>query len=84
MQQADLEPHLVSDEDPHRAVHGAYPQRLAEFSLGPQEDWGWFKHLGTTTHVSEEFSEFQNWPEIFHELANLQEQAIDSSAHGIC
>ena len=43
----DLEPD-AKEADSDTFNHGAYPQRYRESSLGPQEDWGWFQHLGTT------------------------------------
>ena len=53
-------------------MHGAYPQRVKDFSLGPQDRWGWLQHLGTTDTASGGFGTFQDWRAIFMALAQLE------------
>ena len=68
MAEADLEPSVFSEEaDTH--AHGAYPQRVRQFSAGQQHDWGWFEHLGTTSDYAHEIIVCTDWHEWFLELA---------------
>ena len=69
----ELEPEATEDQLEYSYMHGAYPQRLKDFSLGPQENWGWFQHLGTTDQASQQFLSFQDWRQIFKMLAELEQ-----------
>ena len=60
----DLEPELKDELTKYPYMHGAYPQRLKDFSLGPQKNWGWFQHLGTTAETSGDFGGIENWHEV--------------------
>ena len=63
----ELEPE--ADPKAKAYTHGAYPQRFRDISVGPQDSWGWFRHLGTTEHYSHTAMAFTDWPAI---LAALQ------------
>ena len=69
MPEADLEPD-GKEEDGSSYNHGAYPHRFRELSLGAQEDWGWFQHLGTTPESDKlEVVAVTGWHAVFSELA---------------
>ena len=40
------------------------------FSLGPQDTWGWFQHLGTTEYAEHEAIVFTDWHQEFYDLVN--------------
>ena len=42
-EELDREP--TEDELKYPYMHGNYPQRVKDFSLGRQETWGWMQHL---------------------------------------
>ena len=60
MSSEELEPETTEEQLKYPYMHGAYPQRLKSFSLGPQENWGWMQHLATTDKSSDHFSTFQD------------------------
>ena len=64
MDPSELEP----DADDAEYAHGAYPQRFRDISAGPQENWGWFSHLGTTEHYAHTAVAFTDWHKWFKEL----------------
>ena len=70
MASEDQEPEPITD---YASMHGAYPQRVKNFSLGTQENWGWMQHLATTTDASEHFFVDQDWKQIFKELLEVKE-----------
>ena len=39
MPEEDLEPEPTEDQLKYPYMHGAYPQRVKDFSLGPQDNW---------------------------------------------
>ena len=73
MPSEELEREPTEDELNDAYMHGAYPQRVPDFSLGPQETWGWMQHLATTDTSSNQFGTFQEWGKIFQALAELEE-----------
>lgn len=73
MPSEELEPETTESQLENPYMHGTYPQRLKDFSLGPQENWGWLQHLGTTDKSSSDFCTFQDWRQIFKSLAQLEE-----------
>ena len=73
MPSEELERDPTEDELNHPYMHGRYPQRVKDFSLGPQETWGWMQHLATTNQSSGPFATFQDWRHIFTSLAELEE-----------
>ena len=77
MPSEDLEPETTEDQEKYPYMHGAYPQRLKDFSLGPQIDWGYFQHLNTTAKASSDFGVYQTWPERSVALAQLREVIDD-------
>jgi hypothetical protein len=72
----ELEPEVITSEE-ERHVH--YPQRLSEFSLGSQSEWGWMKHLATTPEIRTWTGSNMDWPSIFKNLCGLTD-AQDSPA----
>jgi len=73
----ELEPEVISSEE-ERHVH--YPQRLSEFSLGSQNEWGWMKHLATTSESRAWTGSNMEWPSIFQRLSEGLEDALPSPA----
>ena len=73
MPSEELEPETTEEHVQYPYMHGAYPQRVKDFSLGPQENWGWLQHIGTTDKSSGDFGTFQDWRQIFKSLAELEE-----------
>ena len=69
----ELEPVTTEDQLQYPYMHGAYPQRVKDLSLGPQDNWGWMQHLGTTENASGHFEAHQDWHLIFKALAQLEE-----------
>ena len=69
----ELEPETTEDQLKYPYMHGVYPQRVKDFSLGPQKNWNWMKHLGTTSNHSDHFLTFQDWRHIFKTLAHLED-----------
>ena len=65
MRKSDLDPIHEGVE----SMHGAYPQRCKDFSMGEQVNWGWFQHLGTTVHSAHEIVMEKDWPSIFTSLS---------------
>ena len=59
MPEADLEP-AANEEEGESYNHGAYPQRIKEFSVGAQENWGWLRHLGTTEYCAHDIVGVRN------------------------
>ena len=78
----ELEPSAKEDES-NSYNHGAYPQRYKGYSVGKQDTWGWFQHLGTTEDRSHEAVVFTDWHQIFADLAGAsgssEQAALDSS-----
>ena len=68
MPEAELEP-VVEAENADNYTHGAYPQRVKQFSVGAQQDWGWFHHLGCTEHYAHEMVVCSEWHDWFTALA---------------
>ena len=73
MPSEELEREPTEEELKYTYMHGTYPQRVPDFSLGPQETWGWMQHLATTDTSSGQFGTFQDWDQIFKALAELEE-----------
>ena len=73
MPSEELEREPTEDELKYPYMHGNYPQRVKDFSLGRQETWGWMQHLATTDNSSGHFGTFQDWRQIFRTLAELEE-----------
>jgi len=73
MPSEELEREPTEDELKYTYMHGTYPQRVRDFSLGCQETWGWMQHLATTDTSSNQFGTFQDWGKIFQALAELEE-----------
>ena len=59
----------VGEEEESR--HGAYPQRVRGFSTGPQPEWGWMKHLGTTEECRDLVLPTVNWHALLERLSVL-------------
>ena len=60
MSPEELEPKGVEGEG-ESYNHGLYPQRYKDMSIGPQDTWGWFKHLATTKSAEYEAVVFTDW-----------------------
>ena len=63
----DLEPD-AEEEDRNTYNHGAFPQRYRGFSLGPQDAWGWYRHLNTSPCRKWDMVVFTDWHKIFSDL----------------
>ena len=70
MSPEDLEP-VGDEQEGETYTHGAYPQRYKNFSLGQQDTWGWFQHLGTTEHAAHEAIVFTDWHGEFASLLKM-------------
>jgi len=64
----EVEPE-VGEED--EARHGAYPQRVRGCSLGPQPEWGWMAHLGTTEECRRLVLPTVDWQALLQRLSTL-------------
>ena len=64
----ELEATVGEDDE---ARHGAYPQRVANCSIGPQLGWGWMQHLGTTSECRSFVFPSVDWQAIFQRLSQL-------------
>ena len=79
MPAAELEPD-ATDITSEKYSHGLYPQRVTSFSLGAQENWGWFEHLGTTEHYAHEVVILNDWHAWYTELSQeppLSDENLD-------
>ena len=79
MPAAELEPE-ATDITEEKYSHGLYPQRVTSFSLGAQEDWGWFQHLGATEHAAHEVVILNDWHAWYTELSHkppLSDEDLD-------
>ena len=74
MTEEDLEP-TGNEAEGESYTHGAYPQRVPQFSTGTQEDWGWFQHLGTTESYAHEVVTFPDWRSVFEDLSLRADRA---------
>ena len=83
MPEEDLEPETIEEQEKYQYMHGAYPQRLKDFSLGSQKHWGWLQHLGTTTEASGVPDGLQDWHRIFAALALLEEPIWDDELNNL-
>lgn len=45
MPSEELDRDPTEEELKYPYMHGNYPQRVKDFSLGRQETWGWMQHL---------------------------------------
>ena len=61
--------------DPSDVTSAVPPQKIRDFSIGQREDWGWMQHMGTTTHRKHTVLVFNEWQQIFQDLANRGEAA---------
>ena len=78
MPETNLEPEATIDEtNAPDHLHGAYPQRVKEFSVGKQDDWGWFEHLATTADRSNEILCFPKWHELLSQVARCPDRGPD-------
>ena len=68
-----LEREPTEEELKYSYMHGAYPQRVQDFSQGPQDNWGWMQHLGTTETTANQFGTFQDWDQIFASIADYEQ-----------
>ena len=75
MHSSDLEPPPRPDEQEH--CHGAYPQRVPDFSLGPQSHWGWMQHLGATPEARKAIVPNTDWHYVFEKLCQMPQTAWD-------
>ena len=64
-----------------------FRQRYKDLSLGMQDTWGWFQHLGTTEHAAHEAVVFTDWNSEFLSLltaaetaSNMDNVAVDASS----
>ena len=62
MDESELEPELESGDN-------MYPQRYANYSLGPQPQWGWMQIRGTTPERKFCMVVASDWDQIFSRLA---------------
>ena len=56
-------------------------------SVGPQNTWGWFQHLGTTEHAAHEVVIFTDWHQEFCDLLDTSPTssgAADASDDPVC
>ena len=76
--ESELEPEpLAADLDTHK--HGPYPQRLSEWSLGPQPSWGWFQHLHASSEPGFPPGPDTDWPATLTTLSGLTASPEDAS-----
>ncbi len=70
MSEEELELNLPSREN-NLEIHGAYPPRVKDCSLGAQENWGFFKYLATTELSTHQHTILNNWSSAFTHLSRL-------------
>ena len=73
MHSTALEPTASQDDAASR--HGPYPQRYHDQSLGPQNTWGWMRHLTTTATVRQEGAVLVDWHAVFSQLCTMPRTA---------
>ena len=59
--------------------HGPYPQRLSDWSLGPQPSWGWFQYLHASSEPGFPPGPDTDWPATLTTLSGLKAPQEDTS-----